>query len=111
MNSNFSLKNMEKMIKTDVILIDNLKCGGCANSIKNALKKMEGVDKVFINHDDEAVSIVHSDRVNREQLTRALHVLGYPEKGTAEGFDKVLSNAKSYISCAIGRLEGEQAVA
>jgi copper chaperone len=99
------------MAKTDVIFIDNLKCGGCEASIKNALKKMEGVDKVFINHTDETVSVVHSELVRRDSLTQTLRGLGYPEKGTTEGLGKVLSNSKSYISCAIGRLEGEQAVA
>lgn len=92
------------MEKTDVILIDNLKCGGCENSIKNALKKIEGVHKVFINHKDQSVSVVHEETVERGSLTSALHTLGYPETGTAEGLDKVVSSAKSYVSCAIGRL-------
>jgi copper chaperone len=92
------------MAKTDVILIDNLKCGGCANSIKNALKKIEGVQKVFINQTDQSVSVVHEETVERGSLTSVLHTLGYPETGTAAGLDKMVSSAKSYVSCAIGRL-------
>jgi hypothetical protein len=30
--------------------------------------------------------------------------MGYPEKGTLDGFDKFAANAKSNVSCAIGKI-------
>jgi copper chaperone len=92
------------MTTTDTIAVDNLKCGGCENTIKTALKKMKGVEKVFINTESGEVNVVHDAGVTRHMITRTLKSLGYPETGTTEGLDALLTNAKSFVSCATGRL-------
>lgn len=92
---------------TDNILIDNLKCGGCQASIKNALHKIEGVEKVLINDKTCHVSVIHDEHVTRNMLTKTLKSLGYPETGTTAGIEKSLANAKSYISCAIGKMSDD----
>jgi copper chaperone len=92
------------MTTTDTITVDNLKCGGCENTIKIALKKMHGVEKVIINSEASEINIVHDASVTRNMLTRALKSLGYPETGTTEGLDALLTNAKSFVSCATGRM-------
>lgn len=97
------------MSKIDSITVDNLKCGGCENTIKKTLKQLEGVEKVAINNEKQLIEVVHQDNVSRLMLTDALKKMGYPEVGTTEGLNAVLSNAKSYISCAIGRLGTEEA--
>jgi hypothetical protein len=33
-----------------------------------------------------------------------LQDMGYPEKGSIEGFEAGVSNIKSYVSCAIGKM-------
>lgn len=86
------------------ILIENLKCGGCANSIKNALMELPGVNDVIVDHDQEMVNVTGDDGMNLDIVKEKLHHLGYPEKGSVEGFDKFASTAKSYVSCAIGKL-------
>jgi copper chaperone len=97
------------MSKIDSITVDNLKCGGCENTIKKTLKQIEGVEKVAIDNDKHLVEVEHQDNVSRLMLTDSLKKMGYPEAGTTEGINAVLSNAKSYISCAIGRLGTEEA--
>lgn len=92
------------MSKIDSITIDNLKCDGCENTIKKTLKQIEGVEKVAIDKGKHLIEVVHQDSVSRLMLTDSLKKMGYPEVGTTEGLNAVLSNAKSYISCAIGRL-------
>ena len=86
------------------ILIDNLKCGGCANSIKTQLLRLDGVQEVVVNKAENAVDIVHTEGVSRQTLTDTLARLGYPETGSTQGFDALGAQVKSFVSCAIGRL-------
>jgi copper chaperone len=90
------------------IYIDNLKCGGCANTIRKNLSEIHGVTEVAVFPEKELVSLQHSDELNLDTVKEKLHSLGYPEKGTAEGFDKFSSNIKSYVSCAIGKFSTEE---
>jgi hypothetical protein len=38
--------------------------------------------------------------INREEVIDKLNFLGYPEKGN----NSLLSQAKSYVSCAVGKM-------
>ena len=67
------------MTTTDNITVDNLKCGGCENTIKMTLKKMAGVEKVYINAENSQVSVVHDASVTHNMLARPLKAIGYPE--------------------------------
>lgn len=86
---------------TENIIVENLKCGGCANSITNALQKIEGVSKIDINVAESNIQIELSDSVDRALLTEKLAKLGYPEAGTE---NTLTQKAKSFVSCAIGRV-------
>lgn len=90
------------------ILIDNIKCGGCANTIRKSLSSFEGVQEVKVDPENELVTLEHSDILDLKAVKEKLHQLGYPEKGTAEGFDKFSSNVKSYVSCAIGKFSDNE---
>lgn len=83
------------------IQVENIKCGGCMNSIKTALMKISGVRSVDIDKDKESVTI-DSD-VEKSILVEVLTKLGYPELGN----NSVLQKAKSYVSCAVGNLTTE----
>ena len=78
--------------------VENIKCGGCMNSIKNALLKLEGVTGVEINKEIDTVLV--NGNFNREAIVEKLNDLGYPEKGN----NSLISKAKSYVNCAIGRV-------
>jgi len=86
------------------ILIENLKCGGCATSIKLNLKKINGIIDAQVNHDKDEVTITHTTESELIEAKNKLHQMGYPEKGTTQGLDKIITGAKSYISCAIGKI-------
>jgi copper chaperone len=96
------------MTYTEDILIENLKCGGCQATIKNTLKKLKGVEKIEVNEKTNHVTIVHDESITRRTLTRVLKKLGYPENGTVKGLDKILTQGKSYLSCAIGRISDDK---
>lgn len=96
------------MTISEVIKIENLKCGGCGSTIKKTLKDMNGVENVAIDFDNSEVSVAHTEGVNRQALTMALKKIGYPEIGTTAGLGALTATAKSYISCAIGRMSDDE---
>lgn len=78
--------------------VENIKCGGCMNSIKTALLKIDSVDEVTIDKDSD--TMVVKGTAEREIIIAKLNELGYPEKGD----NTLLRQAKSYVNCAIGRI-------
>lgn len=82
------------------IIVDNLKCGGCANTIKNNLQKIEGVNAVAVEVETSEVTLLHEFAVSKQALLDKLSSLGYPQQGTTTGMQKV----KSYVSCVVGRI-------
>jgi copper chaperone len=45
-----------------------------------------------------------ADASLRDALVSKLKSMGYPEHGSVSGLDAGLANAKSFVSCAIGRI-------
>jgi copper chaperone len=87
-----------------IIVVDNIKCGGCANSIRTGLLKIPGVISVEVDIDGESV-LIAADRDVRAQALDRLRSMGYPEKGSVEGMQAVGAKARSFVSCAVGRLD------
>lgn len=91
-----------------VIGVENIKCGGCANGIKKKLTSIDGVQSVDVDVEAGVVSFELRDEeslgVILEKLKNKLHSMGYPEVGSVEGLEAVGSKAKSYVSCAIGKM-------
>ena len=78
--------------------VENIKCGGCVNSIKTALLKLEGVESIEV--DKEIDTIALTGTIERDLVIKKLNDLGYPEKGQ----NTMVKKAKSYVSCAVGRM-------
>ncbi|MBT8245388.1 MAG: heavy-metal-associated domain-containing protein [Winogradskyella sp.] len=81
--------------------IQNLKCGGCANTIVTELSKIEGVSNVIVNNDTKVVSLNFDTETQLERVTKRLSNLGYPLIGKNNSLPK---KAKSFVSCAVGRM-------
>lgn len=81
------------------IKVQNLKCGGCANSIKKELIKLDGVTKVEVTVDTAEISVEHIGAI--KTIEQRLMQLGYP---TLDSFNSFTTQAKSFLSCGIGRL-------
>jgi copper chaperone len=86
-----------------VIEVENIRCGGCANTITHSLEKLEGVSSVSVDIENGRVTVT-TDIDDRDRLVAALLKNGYPEKGSAEGLQAAKAKAKSFVSCAIGKL-------
>ncbi len=86
-----------------MVEIENLKCGGCENTILKGLQSITGVGAVRVDHDQKAV-VLEADASLRPQVVAKLLGMGYPEKGSVAGLDKGIATAKSFVSCATGRI-------
>ena len=86
---------------TEKIMIENLKCHGCANTIRKELSRIEGVSKVEIEMEDSSVNVEFDELlVPKENILKKLARLGYPESG----HNSLKSEVVSYVSCAVGRM-------
>ena len=86
--------------------VENIKCGGCASTIRSRLEELDGVGKIDVEIDLGAV-IVDAPDDTRAAVTAKLLKLGYPESGTAAGIAAAKAKAKSFVSCAVGRMSAE----
>jgi len=83
--------------------IDNLKCGGCAKTIVKGVSAIGGVHSVEVDHLTNTVRVEASAHL-REAVVSKLKDMGYPEHGSVTGLDRGIATAKSFISCAIGKM-------
>jgi copper chaperone len=84
------------------IEIDNLKCGGCEKSIIKGLTAMSEISDLVVDREHQIVRFTGKASV-RDAVAQKLRSMGYPEKGLLVGMDAGLANAKSFVSCAVGR--------
>jgi copper chaperone CopZ len=86
---------------TTDIQIENLKCGGCAATIKKGLLSLENIEDITVDVEKSIVSVTSNKDV-LENVKEKLSKLGYPEVGDK---NTVLHKAKSFVSCAVGRMD------
>lgn len=91
-------------MKTETIVVENLKCNGCANTIRRELTWIGEVIGVDVDVERSSVKVDYAGKNRmREVFIDKLKKLGYPEEGTGHFNQRV----KSYVSCAIGRIQKE----
>jgi len=82
--------------------VENIKCGGCANSIVSGLKALEGVVDVRVDVEQGRITVDGDDAL-QPAVCEHLQKLGYPEVGSTAGLASAKAKAKSFVSCAVGR--------
>jgi len=85
------------------IQIENLKCGGCEKSILKGLSNLQEISDVKVDHESNTVTFT-GNLASRDTVTKKLRSMGYPEKDSLSELEAGLVNAKSFVSCAIGRV-------
>ncbi len=85
---------------TNSITVQNIKCGGCANSIQKKLSNITGVSNIEIDIEEGKISWTDATSDHVEEVKNTLAKMGYPE-----GDSTLMQTAKSFVSCAIGRLD------
>ena len=98
-------KKSQKISNMTTIQIENLKCGGCANTIRKGLVSIKGITSVDINIENGVVVFDSQDEITVKKAKEKLAKMGYPEVGTS---NSTLQKAKSFVSCAVGRITSEE---
>lgn len=89
-------------MKTHTFFVENMKCNGCANTIRKEASKFSSVKSVTVDPEQSLITLELNDASDElEQIKQRLAKIGYPEMGTE---NNILTSAKSYVSCAIGRI-------
>lgn len=82
----------------------NLKCHGCANTITKGLLSLEGINDVSIDVDNSKVSFDSDNEEILKLVKEKLATMSYPEVGDT---NTIVHKAKSFVSCATGRMTSE----
>lgn len=90
-------------------LVENIKCDGCANSIRKQLEALDEVSSVTVEVEAGCIQIdlvqnFEPTDARREKLAQVLLKMGYPESGSVEGLKAAGAKAKSFVSCAVGKM-------
>ncbi|MBF0266010.1 MAG: heavy-metal-associated domain-containing protein [Gammaproteobacteria bacterium] len=84
--------------------VDNVKCGGCASTLQKSL--IDDFGKVEVNLDVMPRQItleINDDQLDK--LSQKLKSVGYPlSSDNLSGLENVSTKAKSFVSCAIGKM-------
>lgn len=84
-----------------LLVLQNLKCTGCASTITSKLTDFDFVHSVMVDVEASTVEVIYELETNLPILQEALRKLGYPVVGEA---NSLTTKAKSYMSCAIGKM-------
>ena len=82
--------------------IQNLKCGGCANTVKSKLEKLAGIESVSIDVTNSELTFKYVLEEQYDSVLVSLKSIGYPLVGQENTLSSI---AKSYVSCAIGKMQ------
>ncbi len=83
----------------------NVKCDGCASTLKKSLKADFGDVEVDLSVDPREITVSMED-TDTEKLKLKLRDLGYPlETDELTTFQSIKSTSKSFVSCAIGKMD------
>jgi len=84
--------------------VENVKCGGCANTLISSLKEEFGEVLVDLDVYPRKITL-NLEEEKREELKLKLRALGYPlSSDELSSLQKATTTAKSFVSCAIGKV-------
>jgi copper chaperone len=84
--------------------VQNVKCGGCANTLITSLKEEFGEVSVDLDVNPRKITLDLEDE-KKDSLKLKLRALGYPlSSDELSGLQKATTTAKSFVSCAIGKV-------
>jgi len=85
---------------TYIYEIQNIRCGGCANTITKELLKIFESVSVDVESKKVTVELKNEDEIAKG--SEALKKLGYPLIDEDSG---LIDKAKSFVSCAVGKFD------
>lgn len=64
-------------MKSIVIKVEGMACGGCENRIKNVLETIEGVSSVNANYIDGTVSVSLENNISENTIFEKIEDIGF----------------------------------
>lgn len=83
------------------IQVQNLKCGGCANTITTKLSSIKNISDLRVDVDESKVSFKYLNESDALLIKEKLKHLGYT---SIEENNSLSSKAKSFVRCATGKI-------
>ena len=59
------------------IKVKGMVCGGCENRVQNALKTIDGIEKVVANHNTGIVSITVKEDIDKKVIEEKIENIGF----------------------------------
>jgi copper chaperone len=69
---------MNNETNTTTVTAPDITCGGCANAIKNAFGRVEGVGEVDVDVATKQVTVKHEPLIDRDRIVDVLDQAGFP---------------------------------
>ncbi|MBN1989211.1 MAG: heavy-metal-associated domain-containing protein [Bacteroidales bacterium] len=67
-------------MKTETVVVTNMKCMGCVNSVKMGLTNLGGVTDIVVDLPSSTVTFTYDgSSEKRAEISSKLQILGYPE--------------------------------
>ena len=88
--------------------VENVKCNGCATTLKNKLVDTFGEIEVNLEVEPREITLeIAEDKV--DELQKALRGLGYPLSTDELGMvENTTAKFKSFVSCAVGKIDNNK---
>lgn len=90
-----------------VLEVENIRCGGCVNTITRKLMSDERIKDVKVNIEAQTITLSSEEDV-KDSAEALLFSLGYPLRGSVQGLESFKEKARSVVSCAIGRMDTQK---
>jgi len=85
--------------------VENVKCGGCASTLKTKLLEPFGEVEVNLETMPREITL-EVEESQLQELRNALRGLGYPMSDEKLNlFETGSTKAKSFVSCAVGKID------
>jgi copper chaperone CopZ len=88
--------------------VQNVKCGGCANTLRKALEDDFGEVRVELRTTPREITLeIEEEKI--PLLRQKLISVGYPlVDEELDTIDTISTKAKSFVSCAIGKMDQKE---
>ncbi len=64
-------------MKTTVLKVSDMSCGGCVNAVKAALTGVQGVQEADVTLEDKTARVASEESVSADALVAAVSAAGY----------------------------------
>ncbi len=83
------------------IIVQNLKCGGCAKTIVSKIAEVESVTDLAVEVDTATISFLYENINDALEVKKRMKAMGYP---SIDDKNSVTAKAMSFVSCATGKI-------